>query len=143
MLRFEKKICYLIGCTHSQKGNQREMKPTQLAKVLVFAGILFLDGSQSYLKNLGSGSSFQPSGQRATHTPTADGRKRLKALSRPQIEDDDFNEVSISKMKNMIKRIFRKKAEPGTLMLVSRDLGVYSHRLSSSCMNVLHYSLLK
>ena len=101
------------------------MRPTQLAKVLVFACILFLDGSQSYtanarLKNLGSGSSCQPSGQGATHTPTADGRKRLKALSRPQIEDDDFNEVSISKMKNTIKRIFRKKAEPGTLMLVSR-----------------------
>ena len=128
------------------------MTSSQMVGMLLIVAILLLDSSQSYTVNARPRGSVSNGGQTSTastiecftfHNPTAAGRKRLKALSRPQIEDDDFNEVSISKMKNMIKRIFRKKAEPGTLMLVSRDLGVYSHRLSSSCMNVLHYSLLK
>ena len=96
--------------------------------MLLVVSILLLDGSQSYTANARPRGSVSHGGQSSTastierfafHNPTAAGRKRLKALSRPQIEDDDFEKTSFSRIKQYARRLISRKKEPGTLMLVS------------------------
>ena len=97
--------------------------------MLLIVAILLLDSSQSYTVNARPRGSVSNGGQTSTastiecftfHNPTAAGRRRLKALSRPQIEDDDFEKTSFSKIKQYTRRLLSAKKEPGTLMLVSQ-----------------------
>ena len=111
-------------------------RSSQMVGVLVVVAVLLFDHSQCYTVHArprgssvspceGATSTSSPSSSSTvqqhftSHSPTAAGRRRLKALSRPQIEDDDFEEtVSFSKIKQFTKHLIRKRKEPGTLMLV-------------------------
>ena len=87
-------------------------------------GILFLGGCHCYTASArprGNPSNGGPSFATEcsnSNIPTKK-RRQCSVFSKPQIDDDDFEEVSFSKIKGFTKRLLRGRKEPGTLLLVS------------------------